>query len=95
MEIEKVDIQQFYIGYSYNLGVVQSPCTSKGFHYNLNDYKCSRTIPKDFPMLNNNNKRLIFAQAQLQEISILYDSLPKDLCFRTLPKDVPCISRTG
>jgi len=31
---EKADIKQFYTDSSHNTGVVQSPCTFKGFHYN-------------------------------------------------------------
>ena len=98
-EKEKVDTKQFYTCSSYNPGIVQSPCTSKRFHYNhtrlqiaqghlqetsqcssttarvfyvLGLYlkaSCSRTTPRDFPLLKHNCLRLFLAQSQLTETS--------------------------
>jgi hypothetical protein len=33
---------QFYIGFSNKLRVIQSPCISKVVHYNQQDYNCKR-----------------------------------------------------
>ena len=50
--------KQFYIGSSHKIGVIQTPCTFMGFHYNLTYYNCSRNL-----------SRLLYAQAHLQETS--------------------------
>jgi len=34
IEKDKEGTNEFYTGFSHNTGVVQSSCTSKGFHYN-------------------------------------------------------------
>jgi hypothetical protein len=66
--IEKAYTQQFYIGSSYNPEIVQSPCTSKGFHYILNILQ----------VLKDTSKRLPYAQAQLQETSICSSKTARD-----------------
>jgi hypothetical protein len=61
---EKGDTKQFYIGSSHNTGVVQSPCTSKGFQYNYSGLQisqglfqetsqCSSTTARDFLALGH------------------------------------------
>jgi len=58
-EWEKTDTKQFYTDSTYNLGVVQSHCTFKGFHYNHSELQitqwhfqetslCSSTAVRDF-----------------------------------------------
>jgi len=42
-----------YIGSSYNTGVVQSPYTSKRFHYNHYDYNLHKDTPRGFSMLKH------------------------------------------
>jgi len=58
---EKANTHQFYAFSSYNPGVVQSPCTFKGFTISTHDYK----------LLKDTSKRLLYAQSQLQETYML------------------------
>ena len=58
------------------------PCTSKRFHYNLTDYNCSITLPRNFSMLKHPCKRLLCSR-----------SLPRDFHFsRKTPRDFYCSS---
>ena len=60
-EREREQTQAIYTSSSHNIGVVQSPCTSKGFHY-------SQYL---LQLLKDSSKRLPNAQAHLQKTSIL------------------------
>jgi hypothetical protein len=51
--------KQFYIGSLHKSRLLQSPCTSKGVHYNLNRLE----------LLKHTSKRLPNAQVQQQEAS--------------------------
>jgi len=89
-ESKKADTNQFYIGSSHNTGVVQSPCTSKGFHYN---------ITLDYKLFIDTSKRLLNAQSQLQKTSMLKHNclrclalghyVPKDLLLKDNSKRLP------
>ena len=61
--------QEIYTGSSHKPRVVQSPCTSKGFHYNHQDYKCSSSQQETSNAQVTPYKRLPNAQAHWRETS--------------------------
>jgi len=74
-ERERERERAIYNGFSHKTGVVQSPCTSKRFHYNLNRFqmlkdssKCSSTLARAFQMFNHNWKRLPLLKQQTGDL---------------------------
>ena len=61
--------QEIYTGSSHKPRVVQSPCTSKGFHYNHTRLQMFKPTARDFLCSSNTIQETSNAQAHKQETS--------------------------
>lgn len=80
-EREKANTKQFFIGSSHNTGVVQSPCTSKGFHYNHSGLQIAQGHLQETSLLKDTCLRIPCSR-----------KLPKDFMLKDNSKILPFCS---